>query len=679
MGTGDHLCVFGDGNGSRRMKSLHNRLTILLAIAVVSSVLLLAESVSVSPASADVIDAPTCSTGGAVPDAANNPGLVSDCESLLVGRDTLAGKATLDWSAGRPIAQWEGVSVEGTPARVMALRLISKQLNGKMPPELGDLSSLQGLDLYNNDLSGEIPAELGNLSNLQGLTLSYNLLTGAIPAELGGLTNLRELFLIGNQLSGKIPAEVGDLSSLRELSFAKNRLTGEIPSELGSLSGLEWLVLSGNELTGEIPSELGDISNLQYLELDENQLSGDIPEELGNLSKLEVLALQNNRLTGQIPSEFDHLSNLEYLHLSGNLLTGCIPGGLRGRLNDDFDMLGLPYCDVLLSGLTVSPRALTPPFDPYHINYTALRGSRSLTVKAVNEHDAVVRFLDQNGDEISDGDAAQDGLQIDLNEGITAVKVAVTSPDGRVTRSYTVFFRQPTSCATDGAVPDPTANPGLVTDCETLLAARDTLAGTVNLNWSSDTPIAQWEGITVEGTPARVTRLDLARWELTGKIPPELGSLTGLRVLSLHHNELTGPIPPELGGLINLEILELAVNRLRGGIPPELGSLTNLKEVRLHVNRLTGTLPSELGSLSNLNHMTISFNPLTGAIPAELGNLTNLRSLDLTWNGLTGSIPATLRQPPRLGTSVAPRESIGRAAAGRVGQPREPEIALPRP
>ena len=119
------------------MKSLHNRLTILLAIAVVSSVLLLAESVSVSPASADVNDAPTCSTGGAVPDAANNPGLVSDCESLLAGRDTLAGKATLDWSAERPIADWYGVTVDGTPARVTELRLISKQLNGKMPPETG--------------------------------------------------------------------------------------------------------------------------------------------------------------------------------------------------------------------------------------------------------------------------------------------------------------------------------------------------------------------------------------------------------------------------------------------------------------------------------------------------------------------------------------------------------------
>ena len=199
-------------------------------------------------------------------------------------------------------------------------------------------------------------------------------------------------------------------------------------------------------------------------------------------------------------------------------------------MNDDFDLLGLPYCDVLLSSLSVSPRSLTPPFDPYHANYTALRGSRSLTVKAANEHDAVIRFIDQNGDEISDGDAAQGGLQIDLNKGITAVKVAVTSQDGQAWWSYTVFFRSPTTCITGGAVPDPTGSPGLGADCETLLAVRDTLAGTVNLNWSSDTPIAQWDGVAIEGTPTRVTKLDLRSKGLTGRIPPELGSLTGLRV-----------------------------------------------------------------------------------------------------------------------------------------------------
>ena len=45
-----------------------------------------------------------CATGGAVADADNNPGLVSDCEALLASRDTLAGSATLNWSADTPIA-----------------------------------------------------------------------------------------------------------------------------------------------------------------------------------------------------------------------------------------------------------------------------------------------------------------------------------------------------------------------------------------------------------------------------------------------------------------------------------------------------------------------------------------------------------------------------------------------
>ena len=78
-------------------------------------------------------------------------------------------------------------------------------------------------------------------------------------------------------------------------------------------------------------------------------------------------------------------------------------------------------------------------------------------------------------------------------------------------------------CSTGRAVPNPANNPGLVSDCEALLAARDTLAGDATLNWSADTPIADWDGITLEGTPLRVTRLSLVRRGLTGQIPPELG------------------------------------------------------------------------------------------------------------------------------------------------------------
>ena len=139
----------------------------ILALAVVGSlVLLYAAQVAVRHVHAQGDAAPTCATGTAVPDAANNPGLVSDCEALLEARDTLAGTATLNWSADTPISDWEGVTVEGPPQRVMELDLTDKQLSGSIPSALGNLSSLESLSLGFNQLSGSIPAELGNLDSL---------------------------------------------------------------------------------------------------------------------------------------------------------------------------------------------------------------------------------------------------------------------------------------------------------------------------------------------------------------------------------------------------------------------------------------------------------------------------------------------------------------------------------
>ena len=112
-------------------------------------------------------------------------GLVSDREALLAGRDTLAGTATLNWSADIPITRWDGVKVEGTPQRVASLDLSWRGLTGSIPRELGGLSILRELRLSNNMLDGEIPSELGNLSNLETLQLDENELSGEIPAKLG--------------------------------------------------------------------------------------------------------------------------------------------------------------------------------------------------------------------------------------------------------------------------------------------------------------------------------------------------------------------------------------------------------------------------------------------------------------------------------------------------------------
>ena len=197
-------------------------------------------------------------------------------------------------------------------------------------------------------------------------------------------------------------------------------------------------------------------------------------------------------------------------------------------------------------------------------------------------------------------------------------------------------------CAEGVAVEDPETDPGLIADCNALLALRDTLAGIVGLNWTPDTPVDEWPGVSVSGTPRRVTGLSLHGAGLIGKLPAELANLTKLRFLVLSSNQLTGEIPAEYGNLVDLETIWLDNNQLTGHIPPELGNLENLTQLWLMDNQLTGHIPPELASLTRLRLLNLYGNQLAGEIPPELGHLSNLESLTLTRNQLTGRIPSEL-------------------------------------
>ncbi|SVD71095.1 uncharacterized protein METZ01_LOCUS423949, partial [marine metagenome] len=70
--------------------------------------------------------------------------------------------------------------------------------------------------------------------------------------------------------------------------------------------------------------------------------------------------------------------------------------------------------------------------------------------------------------------------------------------------------------------------------------------------------------------------------------------------LYLSDNQLTGSIPPEIGSLTNLTRLYLFNNQLTGEIPFEIGDLTNLERLKLHTNQLTGSIPETLCDLSDL-------------------------------------------------------------------------------
>jgi Leucine-rich repeat (LRR) protein len=232
-----------------------------------------------------------------------------------------------NWLTSTPVSSWYGIILNGN--RVTSLFLESNNLNGNIPDELGNLTSLQKLYLYSNKLTGTIPASLGSLTNLQHLYLFNNQLSGTIPAEIGNLINLEDLELASNQLNGPIPAEIGNLKNLYYLRLYRNNLSSNIPIEIGNLTNLKDLELGINKLSGNIPPELSKLNNLYGLDLSYNQLSGSIPHELGDLLKLEYLDLSFNQLTGSIPAELGKIIKLQRLSLDHNQLTDTIPSELH--------------------------------------------------------------------------------------------------------------------------------------------------------------------------------------------------------------------------------------------------------------------------------------------------------------------------------------------------------------
>ena len=190
-------------------------------------------------------------------------------------------------------------------------------------------------------------------------------------------------------------------------------------------------------------------------------------------------------------------------------------------------------------------------------------------------------------------------------------------------------------------------------DRATLVAlynATDGANWTNNTNWLTNAPLGQWYGVSVRGLPWRVSGLYLAKNQLSGEIPPELGNLTDLTRLDLSGNQLSGTIPSELGSLTSLWCLNLSGNQLSGTIPSELGRLTDLRDLYLYDNQLSVGIPADFGNLTNLVYLDLARNRLSVGIPSELGNLTNLEHLDLTQNQLTGVIPEELGSLTNLAT-----------------------------
>ncbi len=139
------------------------------------------------------------------------PDLRADREHLLALRDTLAGSGSVNWSVSTATTSWEGVTVGGTPQRVMSLDLANRGLTGEMSGLLGNLTGLSALHLQGNALVGSIPSKLSQLPSLTHLYLGSNMLSGCVPLPLGSVANT-DLRLLGLPDCG--PTQSADSSEL---------------------------------------------------------------------------------------------------------------------------------------------------------------------------------------------------------------------------------------------------------------------------------------------------------------------------------------------------------------------------------------------------------------------------------------------------------------------------------
>ncbi|XP_023525948.1 probable LRR receptor-like serine/threonine-protein kinase At1g53430 isoform X2 [Cucurbita pepo subsp. pepo] len=234
--------------------------------------------------------------------------------------------------------------------------MLGNRLTGPIPPEIGDIASLEELVLEQNQLEGNLPESLGKLSRLKDLFLSANNFTGPIPESYGNLKNLTDFRIDGNDVSGKLPEFIGNWINLKRLDIQGTSLEGPIPraiSELKSLNALRITDLKGSPIS--FPN-LTQLTSLETLILRNCLIEDTIPDYFEKFSSLRTLDLSFNRLNGTIPEPLlRNLSNRDVhsLFLNDNLLTGHLPSWITGRKGN---------MDLSNNRFTGSP--LPPCFDP---------------------------------------------------------------------------------------------------------------------------------------------------------------------------------------------------------------------------------------------------------------------------------------------------------------------------
>ena len=133
-----------------------------------------------------------------------------------------------NWLSARPLGDWHGIRTD-PEGRVVAVHLGINELEGSIPPELGYLDQLRGLDLSSNrGLTGPIPRGTGRACESPRIVAQFLLAGGPHSAGTGADGKSPEPATSVQQVGGRIPPELGGLASLGYLTLGQNKLEGPI-------------------------------------------------------------------------------------------------------------------------------------------------------------------------------------------------------------------------------------------------------------------------------------------------------------------------------------------------------------------------------------------------------------------------------------------------------------------